>query len=144
MSENKTKATEGGAEEYIAGIADKSRQKDCEALVKLMTKVTKQKPKIWGTSIVGFGSYHYRYESGREGDSCLVGFSSRKGDISVYGLASSPDHGEPSAGIGKHKMGKGCLYIRKLSDIDLNVLEQLVAGSFAERKRQYGQTHSGT
>jgi hypothetical protein len=138
MAENKTKATEGSAEDYLAAIDDESRRKDCQALAKLMTKGTKQKPKMWGTSIVGFGSYHYKYECGREGDSCLVGFSSRKGDISAYGLASSPDHEELLAKLGKHKMGKGCLYIRKLGDIDLKVLEQLVVGSFAEKKRHYG------
>lgn len=77
-------------ESYFAAIEDEQRRKDCEALARLMTKATKERPKMWGKSIVGFGSYHYKYESGREGDSCLVGFSSRKGDISVYGLGMSP------------------------------------------------------
>jgi hypothetical protein len=92
---------------------------------------------MWGTSIVGFGSYHYRYESGREGDSCLTGFSSRKGDISVYLLASFPGREELLSNLGKYKLGKGCLYIRKLSDVDLKVLEQLIAGSVTERKSRY-------
>jgi hypothetical protein len=138
MAENKTKPTQASVDGYIAAIDDESRRKDCTALTKLMTKATKQKPKMWGTSIVGFGSYHYKYESGREGDSCLTGFSSRKGDISIYLTASFPGHDELLARLGKHKMAKACLYIRKLSDVDSKVLEQLVAGSVAEVKRRYG------
>jgi uncharacterized protein DUF1801 len=138
MAENKTKATEASVESYLSAIEDESRRKDCEALSKLMSKVTKEHPKMWGTSIVGFGSYHYKYPSGREGDSCLVGFSSRKGDITLYLVADFPGHDELLSRLGKHKMGKGCLYVRKLSDVDPQVLEQLVAGSFAERKRHYG------
>src|SRR5262245_51837353 len=84
MAEHKTKATEASVESYLSAIEDEGRRKDCEALAKLMAKAAKEQPKMWGTSIVGFGNYHYKYESGREGDSCLVGFSSRKGDISIY------------------------------------------------------------
>ncbi|MEA2694124.1 MAG: hypothetical protein QOJ16_3511 [Acidobacteriota bacterium] len=139
MAENKTKATEASVESYLSAIADDARRKDCEALAKLMTQATQEQPKMWGTSIVGFGSYHYKYESGREGDSCLTGFSSRKGDISVYLLASFPRREELLSKLGKHKTGKGCLYVRRLSDVDLEVLEQLIAGSVAERKRRYAQ-----
>jgi hypothetical protein len=135
MGENKTKATESSVADYLAAIEDEGRRKDCEALCELMAKATKQPPKMWGTSIVGFGSYHYRYESGREGDTCLVGFSSRKGDISVYGLAGSPEREQLLAMLGKYKTGKGCLYIRKLGDIDLKVLGRLVASSVAEKMR---------
>jgi len=138
MTENKTKVTEASVKSYFSTIEDEAKRKDCEALAKLMTKATKQQPKMWGTSIVGFGSYHYKYESGREGDSCLTGFSSRKGDISVYLVASFPGREELLSKLGKHKRGKGCLYVRKLSDVDLKVLEQLIAGSVAERKRHYG------
>ena len=137
MAENKTKVTEASAESYFSAIEDEARRKDCEALAKLMTKATKQKPKMWGTSFVGFGSYHYKYESGREGDSCLTGFSSRKGDISIYILASFPEREELLSKLGKHKTGKGCLYIRKLSDVDPKVLEQLIVSAVAERKRRY-------
>jgi hypothetical protein len=137
MAENKTKATAASVDSYIEAIDDEPRRKDCEALAKLMARATKQKPVMWGTSIVGFGSYHYKYESGREGDSCLTGFSSRKGDISVYLLADFPERDELLARLGKHKTAKGCLYIRKLSDVDPKVLEQLIAGSVAERKRRY-------
>lgn len=134
MAENKTKATDASADAYFAAIEDEARREDCEALARLMAKVTKERPKMWGTSVVGFGSYHYRYESGREGDSCLVGFSSRKGDIAVYGMGSAPGGEALLARLGKHKMGKGCLYIRRLGDIDLDVLGQLVRAAFAKRK----------
>ena len=104
MAENKTKATEASVESYLENIADTVRRKDCEALTKLMTKATKESPKMWGTSIVGFGSIHYKYESGREGDTCLVGFSSRKGDISIYGLNAAPSHAELTARLGKYNL----------------------------------------
>jgi len=137
MAENKTKATEASVERYLSGIKDESRRKDCEALARLMTRATKHPPKMWGTSIVGFGSYHYKYESGREGDSCLTGFSSRTGDISVYLMADFPRREALLSKLGKHKLGKGCLYIRTLGDVDPKVLEQLVAGAAAERKRRH-------
>jgi hypothetical protein len=137
MAENKTKATDASVDSYIEAIDDEPRRKDCEALAKLMARTTKQKPVMWGPSIVGFGSYHYKYESGREGDSCLVGFSSRKGDITVYLLADFPGRDELLARLGKHKTTKGCLYIRKLSDVNAKVLEQLIAVAFAEKKRRY-------
>ena len=104
-----------------------------------MTKATKHPPKMWGSSIVGFGSYHYKYESGREGDSCLVGFSSRKGDISVYGLNAAVDAEALLATLGKYKAGKGCVYIRTLADVDLKVLAKLVAGAAAEKKRLHAR-----
>ena len=138
MAENKTKPTDASVNDYIAAIDNESRRKDCNALAKLMAKATKQKPKMWGTSIVGFGACHYKYDSGREGDSCITGFSSRKGDISVYLTAGFPGQDELLSKLGKHKMGKVCLYIRKLSDVDGKVLEQLVVGSVAEVRRRYG------
>ena len=137
MKENKTKVTDASVDSYLAAIVDEARRKDCEALAKLMTRATKQPPKMWGASIVGFGSYHYKYESGREGDSCLTGFSSRKSDITLYLVASFPGQEELLTKLGKHKRGKGCLYIRQLSDVNPKVLEQLIVGSVAERKRHY-------
>ncbi len=136
MAESKTKLTGASVESYFAAIQDESRRTDHEALVKLMRKATKEPPKMWGTSIVGFGSYHYKYESGREGDACLTGFSSRKDAISIY-LSCLPKHEALLAKLGKHKMGKGCLYIRRLSDVDLKVLEKLVSDATTERKRQH-------
>lgn len=137
MAENKTKATDLSVESYLSSIADDSRREDCEALAKLMSKATKQLPKMWGTSIVGFGSYHYKYESGREGESPLAGFSSRKGDITLYLASGFAGQDELLSKLGKHKTGKGCLYIRKLSDVDLKTLEKLVVESVAERKRNH-------
>ncbi len=137
MAQNKTRVTEASVESYLSGIQDEGRRKDCETLARLMARATKQQPKMWGTSIVGFGSYHYKYDSGREGDSCLTGFSSRKGDISVYIVAGFPGREELLARLGKHKVSKGCLYIRKLADVDLEVLERLVVGAAAERKRRH-------
>ena len=137
MAENKTKATEASVESYFSAIQDEARRKDCEALAKLMTKATKLPPKMWGTSIVGFGSYHYKYESGREGDSCLTGFSSRKSDISLYLTASVLEQEELLSKLGKHKASKGCLYVRKLSDVDLKILERLVVSAVASRKERH-------
>jgi hypothetical protein len=104
-------------------------------LAKLMTKATKQKAKMWGTSIIGFGNYHYKYPSGREGDSCLTGFASRKGDITIYLPAGFSGREELLSKLGKHMLGKGCLYIRKLSDVDPKVLERLIGCAVAGRKR---------
>jgi len=138
MAENKTRPTEASVEDYIAAIDDETRRSDCEVLIKLMSGITKQPPRMWGSSIVGFGSYHYRYESGREGDMCQTGFSSRKGDISVYLVASGANQDELLAKLGKHRMGKSCLYIKRLDLVDAGVLRQLVADSVAEVKRRYG------
>ena len=138
MPKNKTKATEASVQSYFSAIEDETRRKDCETLAKLMSKATQQQPQMWGSSIVGFGSYHYKYESGREGDSCLIGFSSRKTDITVYLTASVIGQEPLLSKLGKHKVGKGCLYMRKLSDVDLKVLEHLIVGAVAERKRDHG------
>lgn len=138
MAENKSNATEASVEAYLAAIADETRRKDCQVLAELMAKAVKEPAKMWGTGIVGFGSYHYKYESGREGDACLTGFASRKGDISIYLVGSHPGQEELLANLGKHKMGKGCLYVRRLSDVDLKILEQLILGAVAQRKRQNG------
>jgi hypothetical protein len=132
MAENKTKATDASVDSYLGAIQDEARRKDCEVLTKLMARASGHPPKMWSTSIVGFGTLHYRYESGREGDICLVGFSSRKGDISLYGLRVGPS--QAFLNLGKHKTGKGCLYIRRLSDIDLKVLEALVAEAVAAKR----------
>jgi hypothetical protein len=133
MAENKTKATDASVGDYLATIDDEARREDCEALVGLMAKATKQPPRMWGASIVGFGSYHYRYASGREGGACVVGFSSRKGDISVYGLNAAAGAADLLSKLGKHKTGKGCVYIKRLTEIDLKVLAMLVASAAANR-----------
>jgi hypothetical protein len=128
-AENKTKATGASVEDYLSAIKDDDRQKDCRTLAKLMAKTTGEKPKMWGPSIVGFGSYHYKYDSGREGDSCVTGFSSRKGEIAIYLVAEFPKREALLAKLGKHKVGGGCLYVRKMSEVDPKILEQLVAAA---------------
>ena len=138
MAENKTKPTDATVATYLAASGDDIRRCDCATLVKVMSKITAQPPVMWGSSIVGFGSYHYKYESGREGDACVTGFSSRKGDISVYLSASGAQQEQLLAKLGRHKMGKACLSIRRLSEIDLKVLEQLIADSVTEVRRRYG------
>jgi Domain of unknown function (DU1801) len=137
MYEAKTKPTEVSFESYLAGIEDEERRGDCKGLAALMKRVTGCKPKMWGTSIVGFGSYHYKYESGHEGDCCIAGFSSRKGDISIYLVSGyGTEAKELLSRLGKHKTGKGCLYIKRLSEVQLPILERLVALSVAEATRR--------
>jgi hypothetical protein len=138
MAENKTKATKSSVAGYIAAIQEEERQEDCRQLVKLMTSVTGQPATMWGASIVGFGSYHYKYESGHEGDMCLAGFSSRKPNISIYVLAESAAQKKLLARLGKHKVSKACLYVRRMSDIDDKVLRELIAGSIAEVRKRFG------
>src|ERR1051326_7441814 len=133
MAENKTKETNASVESYFAAIGDDTRRKDCQALAKLMTRATGYPAKMWGPSIVGFGSYHYKYDSGREGDSCLVGFSSRKGDISLYGLKAADGAEALLASLGKHKAAKGCMYIKTLADVDVTILEKLIASAAADK-----------
>jgi hypothetical protein len=139
MYEAKTKPTDLSVAAYLEAIEDASRRRDCMELAALMRRVTGCEPKMWGSSIVGFDSYHYRYASGHEGDSCVVGFSSRKGDISVYLLAGYEGAEALLAQLGKHKIGKACLYIKRLADVQLPILDQLVVRSVAEIKRRYPQ-----
>ena len=126
MPENKTKATKLSVEAYIAAIEDPGRRKDCQTLVSLMSKASHLPAVMWGTAIVGFGVYRYPLAGGKTGEICAVGFSSRKGDISLYGVAGEAADPDLLAKLGKLKRGKGCLYISKLSDIDQEILEQLV------------------
>jgi hypothetical protein len=132
MAENKTKATKVSVSAFIDAITDESRRADAKALVKLMQKAAGEKPKMWGPSIIGFGSYHYTYDSGREGDMPVVAFSPRKTATVLYGL-SAAEALLPK--LGKHTRGKGCLYIKKLADVDLKVLEAMVAKSVGGRAR---------
>lgn len=142
MQEAKTKPSDASVAAYLGGIADEARRSDCEELVNLMQRATGCAAQMWGASIVGFDSYHYRYDSGHEGDSCLIGFSSRKGDISLYLIAGyeAAETKALLARLGRHKIGKACLYIKRLSDVQLPVLEQLVARSVAETRRRYPQS----
>ena len=137
MSKPKTKPTEVSADSHIAAIANEEQRSDAQTLVALMQRVTKEEPRMWGPSIVGFGSYHYKYASGHEGDSALAGFAARGRELVVYIEADFEGRDVLLAKLGKHKTGKVCVYIRRLANIDLKILETLVARSVAETKRRY-------
>ena len=137
MSVLKTKPTRVSAERHVAAIANDEQRKDAQALVALMRRVTRQEPRMWGPSIVGFGSYHYKYASGHEGDSALTGFAARGRELVVYIAPGFEGRDVLLAKLGKHTIGKVCLYIRRLANVDLKVLETLVARSVADTKRRY-------
>lgn len=136
-AELKTRQTDASVETYLAAIDDEQRRADCTALAAMMRRVTKLPPKMWGPSIVGFGSYHYQYASGHEGDTCLTGFASRKTDISIYVVSGFDGHDKLLSELGKFKTAKACLYVKRLSDINLKALETLIKASVAEMKRRY-------
>ena len=140
MSKLKTKPTEVSAKNHIAAITNEEQRNDAQTLVALMRKVTKQEPVMWGPSIVGFGSYHYKYASGHEGDSALAGFAARGRELVVYIAPGFKGRDGLLAKLGEHKTGKVCVYIRRLANVDLKVLEKLVAESVADTKRRYPQT----
>src|SRR5438552_17692540 len=142
MADNKTKPTKLSVSAFIDTLTDQTKRADAKTLVKLMQSATGEKPKMWGPSIIGFGSYHYRYESGREGDMPLAGFSPRKAATVLYISAGFSDSEALLAKLGKHTTGKGCLYIKKLADVDQQVLEALVGKSVAAtRARRPTQVH---
>jgi len=136
LAENKTKATAVDPYEFIKQVDDVQKREDSEELIALMKKVTGRPPKMWGPTIVGFGKYHYKYDSGREGEICLTGFSPRKPNLVLY-IGPGLEDEELMSRLGKHKRGKGCLYIKKLDDIDRKVLQQLVVKSVAEMRKRY-------
>ena len=133
MAELKTKPTKVSVAGYLAAIENDARRQDCEAVVKMMTRVTKEKPVMWGPSIIGFGKYHYKYDSGHEGDMCIAGFASRKDAIVIYLMPDILADKKRMARLGKHTHGKSCLYVKKLSDVDMAVLERMVAASWAHK-----------
>lgn len=127
MAENKTQPTAASVEEFIASVENHRRRSDAVVLAEMMERLTGQPPVMWGPSIIGFGSYHYTYESGREGDAAAVGFSPRKASLTLYGLADTPEAAPLREKLGKHKESVACVYINKLEDVDLSVLEQLIS-----------------
>jgi hypothetical protein len=134
MAENKTKPTSLSVPAFLDACTDEARRTDAKALAKLMQKVTGNEPAMWGPSIVGFDSYHYMYESGRQGDMPVVGFSPRKAANVLYGAIGFVGADALLAKLGKHTTGKGCLYIKKLADVDMKVLEALVEKAVAETR----------
>lgn len=138
MATPKTTVNDGNAEDFINQVDDEVKRQDSLALLKLFSKVTGEKPRMWGSSIIGFGSYHYKSEKSRqEGDWMLTGFSPRKQNLTLYVMPGFADYQDLLKDLGKHKTSVGCLYINKLADVDLAVLEKLINRSFAAMKAEH-------
>ena len=131
MAANKTVPSTQNVSDFVAAIPETPRRADAQALLMLMQQATGEEPRLWGPSIIGFGSRHYKYESGREGDTLVVGFSPRKPAIVLYGLRSAPEVDAMLTRLGKHTTGKGCVYIKKVTDVDLEVLRAMIAQAYA-------------
>ena len=138
MAENKTKPTDASVDDYIASRAGAQQHADCRTLMALLERITGQAPRMWGPSIVGYGSYRYTYDSGRTGEAPLAAFAIRGRELVVYVLAEGEEQRALLRRLGKHQMGKSCLYFKGLADLDLSMLEKLVVGSIAEVRRRYG------
>jgi len=134
MAELKTKQTKASVEKFLNSVKDEKKREDSFKILELMKKITKEEPKMWGPSIIGFGNYHYKYASGREGDWFLTGFSPRKQNLTLYIMSYLEKHKDLLKKLGKHKTGKGCLYINKLDDVDMNVLKELITASVKKHK----------
>ncbi len=136
-AKNKTVETDASVESFLTTIKDEAKRKDCSTIIALIAKETKFEPKMWGPSIVGFGSYHYVYESGREGDAPLVGLASRASSITFYIGSDYDKQAELEAKLGKHKKSGGCLHIAKLADVDQKTLLTIIKNSIAQRKKEH-------
>ena len=137
MTEIKTKPTGTTADAFIAAVADPVRRADAQALCAMMQRVTGEPATMWGPSIVGFGSYRYTYDSGHSGESCRLGFSPRKAELVLYVLTGAPGEEARLARLGKHRTGKSCLYVKKLADVDMAVLEEIVRAALAQMEERY-------
>ena len=137
MAENKTQPTRQSVAKFLNAIEDEGKRRDARAIDKLFRRVTGEKPVMWGPSIVGYGTYHYKYASGREGDFMRLGFSPRKQNISLYIMPGVGKYDALLAKLGKHSTGKSCLYVKRLEDVDMDVLEELVRQSWDEMNRRY-------
>jgi hypothetical protein len=142
QSVNKTRPTEADVAAFIAALEYPTRRADAERLDRLFRDVTGWQPRLWGGSLIGYGSYHYVYDSGREGDALATGFSPRKANLSIYIMPGYQDYGAMLARLGKHKAGKACLYVKRLSDIDVDVLEELIRTGLADLSARYPVTPS--
>ena len=137
MAENKTRATKASVTEFIKAIDDPVRRADVRKVAAMMRKATGKRAKMWGSSIVGYGTYRYKYASGREGEFMMVGYSPRKQALSVYIMAGFSKYGSLMARLGKYKTGKSCLYIKRLSDIDEEILQRLINESVKYMRKTY-------
>src|SRR6266550_4085619 len=134
MAKNKTTETQNSVADFLTTISEEKKRKDCSKIIDLITEHTGVKPKMWGTSIVGFGTYHYKYESGREGDAPLAGIAARTNAIVLYLPSDFDKREELLSKFGKHKTSKGCIYIQKLEDIDTSILTKMVKNSIEQKK----------
>jgi hypothetical protein len=139
MPENKTIETDASVQQFLDGVANETRQRDAYAVLDLMRRVTGAEPRMWGPSIVGFGSYHYRYDSGREGDAPRIGFSPRKAKLALYLTLKGERYDEMLAKLGKHSTGASCLYVNRLSDADQEVLETMIRESWEAARLKFGE-----
>ena len=131
MAELKTKPTKRSVKDFVDAIKDEQRKKDCRTVSRIMKRITKANPKMWGPGIVGFGGYHYKYASGREGDWFLVGFAPRKQNLTLYIMSGFKKYSALLKKLGKHKIGGSCLYVKRLDDVDMDVLTELIEDSVA-------------
>ena len=143
MAETKTKPTSESVKDFLNKISDEERRADCFQVAKIMEELTGEKPKMWGPSIVGFGSYHYKYDSGREGDWLMTGFSPRKKDLTLYLMMGFEQRGELMEKLGKHSHAKSCLYIKRLSDIHIPTLKKLIKASLKDHKAYIASKSKG-
>jgi hypothetical protein len=137
QAELKTKVTDASVVDFLNAVADENKRADCFQILNLMERITHEKPKMWGSAIVGFGKYHYKYASGREGDWPITGFSPRKQNLTIYIMSGFYNNQDLLKELGKYKTSVGCLYIKKLADVDLKVLEQLIARSLKDLQKLY-------
>ena len=137
MAENKTQRNDGDVMAYLESVQNNRRREDSLVVLKIMEEVTGEPAEMWGASIVGFGSYHYKYESGREGDFMISGFAPRKQALTLYIMGGFERHEELLAKLGKHRTGSSCLYINKLADVDLDVLREIISESVAHMRREH-------
>ncbi len=137
MATMKTIKNQDSVSAFIENVEDERKREDCRMLIKIMSQITGSQAAMWGSSIVGFGSYHYRYASGREGDFFLTGFSPRKQNLTVYVMPGFSQYDSLMQKLGKHKVGKSCLYMKKLEDVDIRVLTRLIDESVQEMRRKY-------
>ncbi|MEM9058108.1 MAG: DUF1801 domain-containing protein [Pseudomonadota bacterium] len=138
MSTNKTVKTGATVSGFLATVDNAQRRADCRAVMKIMREVTGKRAAMWGPSIIGFGSYHYTYDSGREGDMCLTGVSPRKQNLAVYIMPGFERYGALLKKLGKHKTGRSCLYLNRLDDVDAAVLRKLIERAVADMRKKYG------
>ena len=136
-TKNKTQKTGVSPDEFVGRVSPEWKREDSKALLAMMKDITGLEPKMWGASIIGFGDYHYKYESGREGDSCRIGFSPRAQNMTIYIMPGYQDFDDELSRLGKHKMGKSCLYIKRLSDVDESVLREMIVKGLALMEEKY-------